>query len=60
MTLEQARKKYLRLTQKEMADKIGVSLKTYWRYEKHGAPEPVMRLIEMMLTRHATPAHQAR
>lgn len=39
----------LRLTQEKMAGLLGVSLRTYCRFEKSGAPRPVQKLVRMLV-----------
>lgn len=60
MTLKEARKKVLKLTQEEMAQKIGVSVRTWIRYENKGCPQPVLMLVQSMISHHATPSGQPR
>jgi transcriptional regulator with XRE-family HTH domain len=49
-----------RLSQEAMAQKLGVSLRTYTRYESKGAPLRVMRHLEALIypIQHAIPASQ--
>lgn len=44
----------LHLTQEKMAEKLGVSLRTYARYEKTGAPSRVMKHVDLLIR---TPSH---
>jgi len=58
MNLREARVKHLKMTQRELAKSIGVSERTFIRYEQNGAPEPVMQLIERMVRDLARPPHE--
>lgn len=60
MTLKEARKKVLKLTQEQMAQQIGVSVRTWARYENNGCPAPVLKLVSMMVSHRATPSSQSR
>lgn len=44
MTLKDLRKKTLKLTQEQFARELGVSVRTYIRYEHGAAPAPVLML----------------
>lgn len=44
MTLKELRTEVLRLRQVDFAKMLGVSLRTYIRYEQKGAPMPVIML----------------
>lgn len=59
MTLKEARKKVLKLTQKQMADKLGLSERSIIRFELEGAPDWYALLLEMMVSQHAKSAAQA-
>lgn len=49
LTLKQARKQSLRMTQTEFAKELGVSRRTLCRYEKDGAPETILKLANHIL-----------
>lgn len=57
MTLKELRTEVLRLRQIDFAEMLGVSLRTYIRYEQKGAPMPVIMLANRIahdaLNRHA-------
>lgn len=59
MTLKEARKKILNLTQEQMAEKLGLSVRTVVRFEVDGAPDWYVLLLEMMVNQHAKSAAQA-
>ena len=49
LTLRDTRRA-MRLTQAQMAIELGISLRTYCRQEKHGAPVPIMKLATLLIT----------
>lgn len=49
MTLKEVRKKFLGLTQDQMAVEMGVSRRTYVRYETGSAPAYAIRLATHIL-----------
>lgn len=58
MTLKEARKKVLKMTQEEIASKIGVSVRTWIRYENKRCPSPILQLVQMMVNEKVQPARQ--
>jgi DNA-binding XRE family transcriptional regulator len=53
MELKEARKKILRMSQVDLALVLGVSERTYIRYEKDGAPAPILKLVGMLCAQAA-------
>ena len=47
-TLRHIRRSELKTTQEQLAAQLGVSVRTYCRYEKHGAPERVDRHLRLL------------
>ncbi|WNO05999.1 helix-turn-helix transcriptional regulator [Rhodoferax mekongensis] len=56
MTLKELRKQILKLTQAEFAEQLGVSVRTYIRYEHDGAPEPILKLAGHIAAEHLAKA----
>lgn len=50
MTLKQLRTEVLRIRQVDFAQMLGVSERTYIRYEQKGAPLPILKLAQHIAT----------
>lgn len=49
LTLRRLRKQILGKTQIDFAADLGVSVRTYIRYEQTGAPQPILKLAARMM-----------
>jgi len=52
LTLRDLRRQILEKTQKAFAQDLGVSIRTYIRYEQHGAPRPILLLASRIAQEH--------
>lgn len=58
--LKMARCCDFKLTQEQMARKLGTTLRSYSRWEKTGPPRPIQKLVQLMVSQPCKPdAHES-
>lgn len=59
MTLKEIRSQIIRISQREMASRIGVSLRTYIRYENKGVPKTAQLALQLVINQALASRRQA-